>query len=167
MLTVVDVVVSKVKRLHGNDLRAIEARIEGCSRQGEGTSCLAPCPGIDPPSGDMRKRPARATRGPGRKGGRGRTARARQSEPLTAWFVPSLAATLLDRERKKGSPLSRSEVIRIRDAAPTILVSPGALEELIKRRGYLDINPDDAWREWQQLRQQFDSRRRPRVKRAG
>jgi len=114
----------------------------------------------------MRKRPVRGKRGPERKAARNRKAKAEDSDQLTAWFVPSLAATLRYREKKKGARLSRAEVIRIRDAAPTILVAPRTLKQLIKRRGYQDINPYNAWREWQQLRQQLDSRGRARAKRA-
>jgi hypothetical protein len=74
---------------------------------------------------------------------------------LIAWFVPSLAATLLDRERKKGAPLTRTEVNRVRDEAPAILVSRATLKELRKRRGYEDIDPANAWTEFQVLRDQL------------
>jgi len=82
-----------------------------------------------------------------------------------AWFVPSLAATLLHHEKKKGAPLTRSEVNRIRDQAPAILVSQGTLKELRERRGYDDIDPENAWSEFQALRGQSTASASKRARR--
>ena len=35
-------------------------------------------------------------------------------------------------------------------------VSISIAQELAESRGYTDINPDDAWKEWQDLRQELD-----------
>ena len=66
--------------------------------------------------------------------------------------VPSLVATLLSKERDKGSPLSEEEVLEIRDNAPSIALTAEDQQRLIERRGYEDIDPEDAWNEWVRAR---------------
>lgn len=76
-------------------------------------------------------------------------------EKLIVFCIPSLVATLLSREREKGSPLTEEEVIDIRDNAPAkrlTLAEAGAVEA---RRGYKDIDPERCWEEWQEVRLQF------------
>lgn len=102
----------------------------------------------------MQKQRPRRGRGSGAKHRARGGSDSQHAEPLFTWFVPSLAATLLNREKKKGAPLSRSEVTRIRDQAPAILVSLGTLKGLRKLRGYGDIDPENAWSELQLLRGQ-------------
>jgi hypothetical protein len=75
-----------------------------------------------------------------------------QGGPLVPWYVPSLLATLTHHEKVKGSPLTEAEVLRIRDEAPAVLVSPEMLKELVAQRGYEDIDPGDCWQQWQAIK---------------
>jgi hypothetical protein len=74
------------------------------------------------------------------------------SEELVIYPVPSLVATLLNREQAKGSPLTEAEVIEIRDACPSIAVSIDVAEKMDAARGYQDIDPERCWEEWQEAR---------------
>lgn len=74
------------------------------------------------------------------------------SEELIIYPVPSLVATLLNRERAKGSPLTEQEVIEIRDACPAIALRPEDVRKIEERRGYKDIDPENCWEEWQEAR---------------
>jgi hypothetical protein len=74
------------------------------------------------------------------------------SEELIIYPVPSLVATLLNRERAKGSPLTEQEVIEIRDACPAIALRPEDVRKIEERRGYKDIDPENCWEEWQKAR---------------
>lgn len=47
-----------------------------------------------------------------------------ENDGLIIYPVPSLVATLLNRERTKGSPLTEEEVIQIRDTCPAIAMPP-------------------------------------------
>lgn len=78
-----------------------------------------------------------------------------EEENLVIYPVPSLIATLLDRERAKGSPLTEAEVIEIRDNCPAIAVPVDVAREVDESRGYVDIDPENCWEEWQQARQEL------------
>lgn len=67
-------------------------------------------------------------------------------------FNPSLAALLLAAENDKGGALTEDEVIAIRNSATVMMVSEEAAEEFAKKRGYKDIDPDNCWQEWCELR---------------
>jgi hypothetical protein len=69
--------------------------------------------------------------------------------------VPSLIATLLNKERAKGSPLSETEVLEIRDQCPSIAMTKDQYEKICESRGYLDIDPENAWDEWAVQRTRF------------
>ncbi len=77
------------------------------------------------------------------------------SEELVIYCVPSLVATLLNREQAKGSPLTEEEVIQIRDGCPAIALRPETAKEMDEKRGYKDINPDYCWEEWQEARKEL------------
>ena len=70
--------------------------------------------------------------------------------------VPSLVATLLNRERAKGTPLTQEEVNEIRDACPARAMTPEQLDRVEERRGYTDIDPERAWEEWLEVKKMFD-----------
>jgi len=74
------------------------------------------------------------------------------TDNLIIAHVPSLVATLLNREGAKGSPLSRTEVELICDESPAIAMTWDQRAAVDKERGYDDIDPDDAWEEWQHAR---------------
>jgi hypothetical protein len=84
--------------------------------------------------------------------------RARPAAPAQAeeWLfivpVPSLVATLLALENEKGSPLTESEVLEATDNAPSIAMPAHALAAVAEGRGYDDIDPENAWVEWQATR---------------
>ena len=77
------------------------------------------------------------------------------SEELIIYPVPSLVATLLNRERAKGTPLTEDEVIQIRDACPAIAVPLEVAREMDEKRGYKDIDPERCWEQWQVARKEL------------
>ena len=70
------------------------------------------------------------------------------SDNLVIYPVPSLVATLLNRERAKGNPLTEEEVIQIRDACPSIAMRHETARAMDEERGYKDIDPENCWEEW-------------------
>jgi hypothetical protein len=66
--------------------------------------------------------------------------------------VPSLVATLLRREQEKGAALTEAEVLEIRDNCPSVAMTDEMLARVVERRGYDDIDPENAWEEWQAIR---------------
>lgn len=71
---------------------------------------------------------------------------------LIIYPVPSLVAVLLNRERAKGSPLTEEEVRHIADNCQAIMMLPDIARLMDKQRGYRDIDPENCWQEWQQVR---------------
>jgi len=62
--------------------------------------------------------------------------------------VPALLAVLLNLENKKGSPLTRLEVLAARDNAESIVMPKAAYDQVVAARGYDDIEPEHAWEQW-------------------
>ncbi|WP_429865065.1 hypothetical protein [Enterobacter kobei] len=54
----------------------------------------------------------------------------------------------MSEERKIGRELTQQEVESIRDSATAVQVPVDVAKEMIKERGYLDIDPENAWEEW-------------------
>jgi hypothetical protein len=77
------------------------------------------------------------------------------NENLIIYPVPSLVATLLNRERTKGSPLTEDEVIEIRDNCEAIAVPRDVARRMEEERGYLDIDPENCWNEWRRARREL------------
>jgi hypothetical protein len=75
-------------------------------------------------------------------------------EVLVPVFIPPLAATLANREREKGSPLTEAEVLSIRDKSVAMMMRQSHAEQMAQKRGYRDIDPRNCWVEWQRMRQQ-------------
>ncbi|NQF30888.1 hypothetical protein [Enterobacter asburiae] len=67
---------------------------------------------------------------------------------MTIVFIPALIAVLLSEEREIGRELTQQEVESIRDSATAARVPVDVAKEMIKERGYLDIDPENAWEEW-------------------
>jgi hypothetical protein len=67
---------------------------------------------------------------------------------LVPVFVPSLASLLMKAESESPHPLTREQVLAIRDAA-MVMMLPREVAEL---RGYDDLDPEECWEEWQRLR---------------
>ena len=75
-----------------------------------------------------------------------------ENEELIFLFMPSLVATLANKEQEKGEPLTEAEVIEIRDACHVVMSPPHAAQKVTEARGYDDIDPENAWLEWQKIR---------------
>ncbi len=66
-------------------------------------------------------------------------------------FIPSLRSVMEYHERKKGAPLTESEVLAYRDQAMATALSEPVAREVDTNRGYTDIDPENCWSEWQAL----------------
>jgi hypothetical protein len=73
-------------------------------------------------------------------------------ESLDPVPVPALVAVLLNRETEKGSPLTESEVLAIRDHCAGIMMPASVARKIADARGYDDIDPELAWEQWQARR---------------
>jgi len=69
--------------------------------------------------------------------------------------MPALVAILLSVEKKKGSPLTKQEVVTLRDKITVVVTEPADAKAVDDRRGYKDIDPSHAWEDWQVVRVQF------------
>jgi len=69
--------------------------------------------------------------------------------------VPALVAILLSVEKKKGSPLTKQEVVTLRDKMTVVVTAPADAKAVDDGRGYKDIDPSHAWEEWRVVRVQF------------
>ncbi len=76
-------------------------------------------------------------------------------EQLEFVFIPSLASILIHAEDLKGAPLTHDEVVRIRGKSTCIALRAHVAREMDEKRGYRDINPENFWYEWQQLRREM------------
>ncbi len=74
---------------------------------------------------------------------------------LVPVFVPALIAMLVAAEDKKGEPLTKEEVLAIRDSATCVMMTATAAEKLSESRGYDDLEPENCWYEWQLLRREL------------
>lgn len=75
---------------------------------------------------------------------------------LVTVYLNPLHALLYSSEKRKGSPLTQEEVLRIRDNAVSIQMTE---EQAAKFYAALDarvnvyrMNPDYIWEEWQEIR---------------
>ena len=62
--------------------------------------------------------------------------------------VPALVAVLTKLELDKGAPLTEQEVTKARDNAACIAMPRYAYDAIAAKRGYNDIEPENAWAEW-------------------
>ncbi|WP_316674807.1 hypothetical protein [uncultured Tolumonas sp.] len=69
--------------------------------------------------------------------------------------VPALVAVLLSIENEKGRPLTEAEVVEIRDSSECIAMPLFAKKKIEESRGYIDINPENAWEEWKIARSEL------------
>lgn len=67
---------------------------------------------------------------------------------MTIVFIPALVVVLLSKEGETGRELTQQEVESIRDSATAVRMPVDVAKEMIKERGYLDIDPEDVWEEW-------------------
>jgi hypothetical protein len=73
-------------------------------------------------------------------------------DDLIPVFIPALVALLIQAEELNGSPLTRNQVIAIRDNADCVMLPPSAKAEMEGERGYADIDPERCWEDWSILR---------------
>lgn len=69
--------------------------------------------------------------------------------------MPALSSILISAEDKKGAPLTLEEVNKIRDDAPAMMLPISAMQKMVESRGYEDIDPRNAWYDWQMLRREM------------
>lgn len=67
-------------------------------------------------------------------------------------YVPSLFDLLVCAEKKKGAPLTRDEVLSVRDTATVVMMHKDRAEEMTRSRVVDDLDPDNVWDEWQKRR---------------
>jgi hypothetical protein len=79
--------------------------------------------------------------------------------PQVKVFLNPLVMLLAGAEKQKGRPLTREEVLQIRDTAVSVMMSPEQAEKFYKS---LDaqvpvrrMNPARVWEEWQEIRDQM------------
>lgn len=77
------------------------------------------------------------------------------NEELLLVHVPALVAVLLNAENEKESPLTESEVIKIRDSAQCMAMPIDVAEKVAEERGYADIDPENVWEDWQSIRKEL------------
>jgi hypothetical protein len=76
-------------------------------------------------------------------------------EPLIPVFVPALAVLLFHSEKQQGAPLTHEQVLAIRDKGVCIMLRGSEAAAMAKARGYVDIDPEHVWEEWQIAREQL------------
>lgn len=74
------------------------------------------------------------------------------TESLVPVFIPPLATLLAKAESVKGSRLTESEVLRIRDRAICMMIAPEQAAKMSESRGYRDVEPENCWADWHRLR---------------
>jgi hypothetical protein len=63
-------------------------------------------------------------------------------------FIPALVALLIRAEELHGAPLTRNQVVAIRDNAHCVMLPPAVKAEMEKTRGYTDVDPQRCWEDW-------------------
>ena len=74
-------------------------------------------------------------------------------EKMTEVFIPALVAMLVRAEELAGGPLTKDEVLRIRDNATVVVQPLSNMPEFLAQRGYHDLYAPEAWEEWQLYRE--------------
>ena len=73
-------------------------------------------------------------------------------DPVVPVFIPALVALLLRAEQLNGSPLTRNQVVAIKDNATCMSVRASVKAAMEEKRGYRDLDPERCWEEWLQFR---------------
>ncbi len=73
-------------------------------------------------------------------------------------FLNPLVMLLVGAEKQAGRPLTRDEVLNIRDKAAFVMMSPDQAQKFYKsldsQVSVRRMNPDRVWEEWQEIRGQ-------------
>ena len=81
----------------------------------------------------------------------------KNEEKLLLVHVPALVAVLINAEDQKGSALTEQEVIEIRDTSQCIAMPLDVAEKVAEERGYSDIDPENVWQEWSQVKAELQA----------
>jgi hypothetical protein len=73
-------------------------------------------------------------------------------DDLLPVFIAALVALLIRAEGLNGSPLTRSQVLAIRDNANCVMLPASAKADMNEQRRYADLDPERCWEEWQVAR---------------
>jgi hypothetical protein len=76
-------------------------------------------------------------------------------ETLVPVFMPPLAYMLGHHERQKGVPLTEQEVLAVRDKSVAMMMRRSVADQMSQKRGYRDIDAQNCWHEWQEMRKQL------------
>jgi hypothetical protein len=68
-------------------------------------------------------------------------------------FIPALVVLLAAAEEQAGRPLNREEVERLTSEGVCMTMSHPDAKNLERSRGYADLEPELAWRQWQVYRE--------------
>jgi hypothetical protein len=68
-------------------------------------------------------------------------------------FIPALVVLLAAAEEQAGRPLNREEVERLTSEGVCMMLTPADAKRLERSRGYADLEPELAWRQWQVFRE--------------
>jgi hypothetical protein len=71
-------------------------------------------------------------------------------------YEPPLAQTLGRYERGEGRPLTQQEVLYLRDTEFCRFVSRDEARAIEAARGYADVDYENVWESWQQLRAEME-----------
>jgi len=74
------------------------------------------------------------------------------NEDLIPVFIPALVAILLRAEKVKGDALTEDEVLTIRHEAVYMMMTLDMAKKQEESRGYADLDPENCWEEWQEVR---------------
>jgi hypothetical protein len=88
-----------------------------------------------------------------------RSAKPASDEPMVTVFLNPLVMLLAGRERQKGAPLTKEEVLAVRDHAQVVMMPRSQAEKFYAS---LDaqvpvprINPERCWEEWEEIRRRL------------
>lgn len=81
--------------------------------------------------------------------------RKKTKEELVPVYTPALASLLFKREKEKGAPLTKEEVLEVRDNSTLVMMKAKDAQAMSDSRGYEDIDPEKAWEQWTKIRHQF------------
>jgi hypothetical protein len=82
------------------------------------------------------------------------TSNARTLAELVPVFMPSLHVLLAALEEKNGKPLTKKQVLAVRDKAVVMAMERRDAQRLERERGYSDLDPELVWEQWQLVRAQ-------------
>ena len=74
-------------------------------------------------------------------------------------FIPGLSAELLMFEQKKRTPLSEDEVNAVLKKAVVIMLPRDEAQKVTQARLVREIDPNDAWNDFQLLKRELDEKR--------